>query len=599
MTHYITALKVENFRSCKQLRLSLAPFVPLVGYNNAGKSNILSALEWLFKERLLPSGDYNDVDSPIVVEGEITGISEDVLARLNDEHRDPIREYLDGDSIWIRREQPPAAKKKSDVTLRIYHPAHAEYRANPRGIWNAIKALFPEPIRVGAMENAAEDAAKAKSSSTIGKLLAELSSAVRKTHATQVDRYLRAISRLMEADGSRRLSELDRIDESINEKIDDLFPGMSLKLHFDVPSFEDIFKAGTVKVIERDEEARDFTAYGHGAQRSIQMALIRHLADIKQDSDCSTTTLLLIDEPELYLHPFAIEQVRESLHALSLHGYQIVFSTHSAQMITVHRAQDAALIRKSGRRGTFARKRLRDALLTVLPEVQAQAEHLFALSQSTSVLFANHVSVTEGKTELRLIPPVYRSVHGKTLGQEQTALIEVGSVDSITKTLEILREMDLPARAVADLDYAFRGAVRTGMLRENDEDLIALKSILQKMANEGRCRLNGDNGLPTSKNSPLTAAEAFQRLAQEPKAGDHIDSLHLKLLSHDIWLWKLGAIEAHLGLTAKSESEWARFAAELEASGLDACCPEAESLRSLVEWLRFSERGSDGCLIEG
>ena len=138
----------------------------------------------------------------------------------------------------------------------------------------------------------------------------------------------------MEADGSRRLSELDRIDESINEKIDDLFPGMSLKLHFDVPSFEDIFKAGTVKVIERDEEARDFTAYGHGAQRSIQMALIRHLADIKQDSDCSTTTLLLIDEPELYLHPFAIEQVRESLHALSLHGYQIVFSTHSAQMIT-------------------------------------------------------------------------------------------------------------------------------------------------------------------------------------------------------------------------------------------------------------------------
>jgi predicted ATP-dependent endonuclease of OLD family len=41
------------------------------------------------------------------------------------------------------------------------------------------------------------------------------------------------------------------------------------------------------------------------------MALVQYLAEIKrQNNQQISTTLLLIDEPELYLHPFAIEQVR-------------------------------------------------------------------------------------------------------------------------------------------------------------------------------------------------------------------------------------------------------------------------------------------------
>ena len=64
---------------------------------------------------------------------------------------------------------------------------------------------------------------------------------------------------------------------------------------------------------------RDVSALGHGAQRSIQMALVRHLADIKRDSgEQASNTILLIDEPELYLHPQAIEVLRDALKTLSL-----------------------------------------------------------------------------------------------------------------------------------------------------------------------------------------------------------------------------------------------------------------------------------------
>lgn len=577
MSHFIEELKIINFKSCKNLTVKLTPYTPLVGYNNAGKSNILDAIEWLLRERLLESEDYNNSSEPIVIEGIICGVTEEIFTRLSDEHRPPLKPYIQDDKVKIRRTQPVNASKKSDIKLEVFSFDTGDYRSNPRGIWNAIKALFPEPIKIGAMENAAEDAAKAKTSSTIGKLLKELCVSINGSHSRIVNKHLNAISRRMEAEGSRRIYELNNIDDSINRKIENLFPGISLKLHFEVPSFEEIFNSGTVKVYEENFAGRDISSYGHGAQRSVQMALIQHLAEVKQDVDSPTTTLLLIDEPELYLHPFAIEQVREALHVLSIHGYQVIFSTHSAQMITADKAQHTLLVRKNELRGTHVRKRLKDALENVVPDAVAQAAHLFSLSQATQFLFANKVILTEGKTELRLLPFVYQTIKQKTLGQNNIALIETGSVDSIGKTIKILNEMDLPAQAIVDLDYVFKGAIHNNFIEEDDADLQTLRDLLQSLHRDKLIEMRG--AIPNAKHCAVMAAD--------PRSYDPISSLKAKLQDHNIWLWSKGAIEEHLGLRGKNENEWARFKTEVEtrAGGLANVCHDFDSVHECIEWL--------------
>lgn len=577
MAHYIKELKIKNYKSCRDLAIILTSYTPMVGYNNAGKSNILSAFEWLLKDKLLSEGDYNNSEEDIVVEATVSGVSEDVLLRLNEEHREPLRPYINDGTVQIKRTQPSGALKKTEIRLEIYNFEIGQYRKNPRGIWNAIKALFPEPIKIGAMENAADDAARAKTSSTIGKLLKELCTALNDNHASVVNRHLSAITRRMGADGDRRLNELDEIDDSINEKIDNLFPGISLKLHFDVPDFEEIFNAGTVKVYENGFDGRDISSYGHGAQRSVQMALIQHLAEIKQNAETPTTTLLLIDEPELYLHPFAIEQVREALHLLSLNGYQVIYTTHSAQMITADRAQHTLLIRKNEANGTHIRTPLREALEVAVPNVEAQAGHLFALSQSTQILFSNSVILTEGKTELRLLPFIYQLIKRKTLGQNNTALIETGSVDNIGKTMSILREMDLPTKSIADLDYVFKGAIHNNFIERDDADLCLLRQILLDLNNDNVIQMRGD--LPNAKHCA--------KMAEYERSHAAIDSLHNKLLEQNIWLWKKGAIEAHLGLGAKNEHEWARFKNNSENPdiGIEETCLDYQGVNALVEWL--------------
>ena len=71
MSHYLDVLIINNFKSCKSIEVKLSEFTPIIGYNNAGKSNILSAVEWLFKKKLLSLDDYHDVNMEICVEGKI------------------------------------------------------------------------------------------------------------------------------------------------------------------------------------------------------------------------------------------------------------------------------------------------------------------------------------------------------------------------------------------------------------------------------------------------------------------------------------------------------------------------------------------------
>src|SRR5690606_38152846 len=300
MGHYISTLRIKNFKSCKDSFLELSPYTPLVGYNNAGKSNALSAIQWLICKYNLEYTDFNNLDIPVEIEAEICGVTTDLLASLNAKHVASLTDYIDQEKIYILRVQEKPKDTKS-IKLRVWNFKENKYKDNHAGIDNAIKDIFPDPIRVGAMENAEEDATKAKTTTTIGKLLNELIQPLTNTYEKNLNIHIDKISSQISCNGEQRFSELDTLDNNINHKINDLFPGISIKLHFETPTLEEILKKGTIQVYEDQKTNRNMSAYGHGAQRSIQIALIQQLAEIQRlRKDGKNTTLLLIDEPELY-----------------------------------------------------------------------------------------------------------------------------------------------------------------------------------------------------------------------------------------------------------------------------------------------------------
>lgn len=588
MTHILSEITIKNFKSIRNETFELSAFTPLVGYNNAGKSNMLEAIKWLLRKTALSDSSFHDTALPVEMEGVISGITQAILDQLPENQRTSIQPFLISDSLSIKRVQPQPNVGVAQIRLLVKDPANIgtanEWRANPTGLDQAIQALFPEPIHIGAMENAEEDVSKSKNTTTIGKLLAEIIGPIQTSYSTQVQTALDGIKDLLDADGTSRAAELNAFDAAVNGKVESFFPGVNIKVHVPTPELKEVFSKGTIKVFENLNPAgRDVSALGHGAQRSIQMALVRHLADIKRDSgEQASNTILLIDEPELYLHPQAIEVLRDALKTLSTQGYQVIFSTHSPFMITSNDVGNTLLIRKNDTQGTHKRNSLRAAIPTVVTAAPSQLELIFSLSHSSNILFSERVILAEGTTENRLLPSIIQKVTTRTIGLHKTALVSMGGSGNTRKAMLVLNTMDIPTKAIVDLDFALKHGERDGFLMAGDADVAAIQTHLASIAPTHSITLNA--GWPT--NSSMSAVDAFRLLAREAAIQANLAALKAKMQTAGIYVWTKGTIEDHLGGIPKNETGWANFNARLDTEDLNVILPnDHQEITDLVTWL--------------
>jgi Predicted ATP-dependent endonuclease of the OLD family len=588
--HQIQSLEIKNFRSIKDWTFSLSVYTPLVGYNNAGKSNLLRAISWLLKKSSLVEMDFFCKGSPVVVSGTIVGITPDILALVEEKHRSRILPYIKDEELHIRRTQLSPGASVKDIILEVKLADGAEaWAKNPTGIDGAISQLFPDPIFIEAMQDAAEDVAKFGRSTTIGQLFTEIVAPIREKHSAKIREALANVQAALSPDGAQRDETLVKIDELMAEQVGKYFPGISVKADIPIPQFDDFLKGGTVKVFEPGHETDDWVpinAMGHGAQRAVQMALINCLSRIKAEGESGSpkTTLLLVDEPELYLHPTAIERTRAALNSLSRSEYQVVFSTHSACMVAREDAANVLLVRKENTKGTYCLPTLTEAVNTRIAEADHQAELLFSLSHSSKILFSDRVIIAEGKTERRLLPGILHVVTGKTIEEMKAALVEVDGTNNVLAAMGILSAMGIPNYAIVDLDFAFKIAAKNELLVGQADAVSGCRSLFLDMQNAGAVVL-GDDGYPTKSNGH-SAAEGFELLANCDDAKAWIAEIHDALKEKNIWVWKLGAIEKHLGLEGKSSSHWAKFTKTLVDTKSVDFVTDPASFKELGEWLQ-------------
>ncbi len=587
--HHISKITIKNYKSIIDADFPLSIYTPLVGYNNAGKTNIMNAISWLIKTSSLLEADYNDPTQPVVVTAEISGITNAVLTAIGETHREKIRPLVIDEKLYIRRTQNLLDTSTNDKKLKILIKTdNSEEWGNPAGIDNAIAHLFPEPIFIGAMENAAEDVVKNSTGTTIGKLIKEIIEPIASAHSQGVKRALARIGEKLSADSPQRDNRLRVADAEIQDQLRSLFPGVSAKIHIPVSEFSDFLKGATIKIFDDEynrPNGQDPSSFGHGTQRMVQIALIKYLAKIKKNNaQTERTTLILIDEPELYLHPQAIELVRSSLSTLAKEGYQVIFATHSANMIAKEDVANALLIRRNSTVGTVALRRIQDAVAEEIGNAPAQAEVLFELTNAVKILFSEKIVLAEGKTEKTILPEIYKHKFKNTLDADKMGLVALGGVNNTPNALKVLQAMGIIVRAVVDLDFAFRTAIDIEMIAPTDNDIVACKLILENLRDDGEIGLDAE-GLPERIDN-VSAAKAFELMARVPDAQVPIQNLHNVLREQGVWLWKCGTIETHLGITGKNTTQYQNFISNLRPNDFMDGETNYQEVTDMLNWLR-------------
>lgn len=584
MAHIISNIKVENFRSIKSESFLLNSFTPLVGYNNGGKSNLLEAIKWVLRKSNLIESDFNDVTKPVAVEAKVIGLTTEIVDALEAKHKKKIEKYIIDESIQIRRVQS-APNSKENCSYDLLSD-DGNWEINPNGIDQSIQALFPEPIHIGAMENSEEDVSKNKTSTTIGKLLKDILEPLEEKYSTEVFNALKDINEQLTSEGSNRAKELTDFDASVNAKIGEFFPGVEIKVHIPNPEIKEVLGKGTIRVFEDNALCgRDISSLGHGAQRSIQMALVRHLADVKRNTDNKfTNTLLLIDEPELYLHPQASIILRESLKALSKNGYQVIFSTHSPFMINSEDMENTVFVRKEEIKGTFTRPTIKTAIQQLKMDALSQIELIHDFSNSSNILFSDKVILAEGTTEKRVLPTIIEAITEKSLGENKIALVSLQGAGSLKRTMDVLTALGLPSKGVVDLDYAITKYRSHKLFDENNSDMLACKAYFKSKETEFGLKLS-DDGWPTKKGT-IGSEEAFAKLAADVNLKTKLESIITLFNTNNVWVWSKGAIENHLNIDAKNENHWLVFNQSVKENGIEnALNGNLEDIKQFVNWI--------------
>ncbi|WP_334135662.1 ATP-dependent nuclease [Acinetobacter schindleri] len=580
--HRISEITIKNFKSCIDTQLKLEPFTALVGYNNAGKSNILKCIDILVRGKAQEQSSFYNKDEQLEIIALVQGLDGNALGHLSEAQRESLVPYIENNSTRIRFLQKKPGTGRNAVQMEVQKPnSDNDQWNNPNGLPQAITTLFPEPTFINSMEDSAEDVFKVKAGNTIGKLIAILQKQIVETNVDVVNSALAEIGSKLNLSGSERLKEFEEFDIEISQKVADFFPGLKLNIDIPTPDISDLFKQGRLKVTEdSSDRVTDFNDMGHGAQRAIQMTLIRHLSEITKDvSKDGKTNLLLIDEPELFLHPQAIELLRASLKSLSKKGYQVIFTTHSPFMIEQEDIPYTNIVRKNNR-GTRVEVRLNEAIIKVLNSNEAQARLLFETYNLGQILFSDSVLIAEGDTEKHVLPNLIKKVTGKSLGELKLALVVATGSQNIPGMIKILKEMNIPVKALADLDFAFT-AHRFQLIESGHPCIEKCLEIIGKLQPIHGFSLQGR--YPTGGNG-YKSAQVYELLAQDEQALEPIESLINHFKTQSIWLWKLGAIEPHLCLEAKQTGEWYKFRKNLQDKELEDVVADPLVIKQFATW---------------
>jgi putative ATP-dependent endonuclease of OLD family len=422
----ITNLKIKNFGciGANGISVDIDKIVVLIGPNNSGKSTILRAFEVVTECLKLDQDDFFNRQILPHSQPEIE------LTSIANEENKPGNEwcFVNADGTYAVREKwtwGGAGVEPKRVGFNVPQNRWAQAgdaEQMPWGMNNLAKARRPKPHRVNTFDDA-----DSQSRAVISLLRTLLEASLRSLKTNPDDplsRYQQIVDslKLLRSDSKRQqFAEITQLQANANQVLNRIFPGETFTIISpEVESEVSIDLLGD----EFDSElggagavSLPLARQGSGTRRTVLWTILKLLADkgFKAKTAAGKTAkafhepvgpnsahILLLDEPEVSLHPRAIDSVRDVLYSLpESENWQVMVTTHSPNFIDLTRDHTTIVrVERTAQHDVLATTLFRpeQAQLSADDKENLKLTNLFD-SHISEAFFGGRVLVVEGDTE--------------------------------------------------------------------------------------------------------------------------------------------------------------------------------------------------------
>lgn len=434
-------ITIENYRSIGSdpitIKFQKNTPVTLIGENNAGKSNIIRAIEFMFGEfhpkyQKLEEYDFHqrDVSRTIVIEAKVSEMKTPIGR--------PVEECV---GFKYRKEQGNEAE---------YYGITSSGELNSYVSNNLRKELLC--VVVSSEQNLSYQL----SYSSKYTLLSKVTKAFHDKLVSDHDK-VRRLKKLFEETKAifHEVEEFKKFSNDMSTIADEMMSNMTHGLKFDFSSYDpsNYFKNLQVMPYE-GSDTRAFEELGTGQQQILALSF----AKAYSDNFMGENMILILDEPETHLHPLAQKWLAKHMHEFAKDGLQLIITTHSPYFIDLEYLPGIYMVSKPHQtlvQNINAREFTKYCNETGAPNASDSTILGFYSAHSRpgilSGLFANKVILVEGATEELALPILLEGVGFDVLA-EGVAVIGVGGKGNLAKWWRLFTALDVPTYVCFDND---------------------------------------------------------------------------------------------------------------------------------------------------
>lgn len=338
----LSGLQIKHFGCIgdETISVKIDNIVVLIGPNNVGKTTILKAYEAFCNTgTVLSVNDFyqGNCNEPVEIVGIFSEISDDDQQQIGTKWL-----YSDGDEQlvkykWVWDTPGQSGKKFS------WSNEDKEWKSGGMGGWDSkISSCIPTPLKINPFDSPEE-----LEKQTVDLLTSAIKASTKKDQS-KVAQLAEQINKLAKEVKEEMSDELSATTTKLQENLGRIFPGHTIDIEPQAGKIDldKIIAGGThLRVANTDGQYYPLANQGSGLQRAFLWSAIEALADSGKMKNGRTAIkneerkILLVEEPESFLHPPAIRAAREALYKIAeLSNWQVMITTHSPVFIDVSKS---------------------------------------------------------------------------------------------------------------------------------------------------------------------------------------------------------------------------------------------------------------------